>query len=78
MISIMGELELRWIVRMSRPELIRAVLACKHAVPGDLLEDLEHASTERLQLLLLAARLILVARYLRDCNSSGSRRSLFP
>jgi hypothetical protein len=65
MVSVLGELELRWIERLTRPELLNAVWALRDSVPSDLVAGLEEVATEQLQLLLLAARLIHVLRRLR-------------
>jgi hypothetical protein len=62
MTSIVSELELGCIDRMPRQQLIDCVRARGDELPADLLERLEEQSTERLQLLLLAGRLIQVLR----------------
>jgi hypothetical protein len=64
MISILSELELMSIDRMSRPQLVQAIRARADDLPCDLLERLEERSMDRLQLLLLAGRLIQVLRHL--------------
>jgi hypothetical protein len=64
MVSIVSELELMSIDRLSRPQLIDAVRARSGELPADLLDQLEDRSTDRLQLLLLAGRLIQVLRHL--------------
>ena len=64
MASILTELELCEIDRMTRQELIAAVRARGDDLPADLLQQLEEQPTHRLQLLLLAGRLIRVLRQL--------------
>ena len=65
MISILSELELCSIERMTRQELLDAVRARGDDLPADLLGQLEGQPTHCLQLLLLAGRLIRVLRQLR-------------
>jgi hypothetical protein len=72
MISILSELELRSIDRMTRQELIEAVWARAGDLPVDLLEQSEEPVTDRLQLLLLAGRLIRVLRLLRKETAATS------
>jgi hypothetical protein len=67
MVSIVSELELCCIDRMPRHQLIEAVRARSDDLPADLLDRPEGQSTERLQLLLLAGRLIQVLRRLPSC-----------
>ena len=62
MVSTPLSIELRHIDRMTRQELIEAVSTKRHCLRPDLLDGLEEGSTERLQLLLLVARLIQVLR----------------
>ena len=62
MVSTPLTLELRHIDRMTRQELIEAVSSKRHCLRTDLVGCLEEESTERLQLLLLVARLIQVLR----------------
>ena len=64
MVTILSELELLSIDRMTGPQLIAAIRARAGDLPDDLLERLEERSTDRLQLLLLAGRLIQVLRHL--------------
>jgi hypothetical protein len=66
MVSIVSELELCCIDRMPLEQLIAAVRARAEDLPADLLERLEMQTTERLQLLLLAGRLVHVLRRLPD------------
>jgi hypothetical protein len=66
MVSILSELELLSIDRMTRPQLIDAIRARAGDLPADLLERLEERTTDRLQLLLLAGRLIQVLRRLES------------
>jgi hypothetical protein len=66
MVSIVSELELCCIDRMSRQQLVQAVRARAGELPPDLLDGLEELSIDRLRLLLLAGRLIQV---LRRCPS---------
>jgi hypothetical protein len=61
-ISTFYDLELRQVELLSRPELIRAIREKRHCLEADLLEHLEEKSTDHLQLLLLAARLVHVLR----------------
>jgi hypothetical protein len=68
MVSSLGELELQCIDELTRPELLAAIRASQAHLPVDLLERLEEQSTHRLQLLLLAARLIHVLRQVKSCN----------
>jgi hypothetical protein len=79
MISILSELELCSIDRMTRQELVEAVRARAGDLPVDLLAQLEQQPTDRLQLLLLAGRLIRVLRLLRTATmcpcSRGEVRS---
>jgi hypothetical protein len=80
MISILSELELCSIDCMTWQELIEAVRARARDLPVDLLEQLEEQPTDRLQLLLLAGRLIRVLRLLRKetaaTSSPRSRRAV--
>jgi hypothetical protein len=62
MIPTMFELELRDIDRLPRQELIKAIREKRNCLRADLLEGLEEQSTQWLQLLLLAARLLHVLR----------------
>jgi hypothetical protein len=65
MISTLSELELSYIDRLGREELLRALRARPADLPADLVERLEEQTTDHLQLLLLAARLIRVLRHVR-------------
>jgi hypothetical protein len=65
MVSILSELELCSIERMTRQDLVEAVRARKDELPVDLVEKLEEQPTHRLQLLLLTGRLIRVLRHSR-------------
>jgi len=65
MTSIVSQLELCCIDRLTRPELVEAIWARAGDLPPDLLGRLEEQSTDQLQLLLLAGRLINVLRQLR-------------
>jgi hypothetical protein len=65
MLTILAELELCCIDHLTRDDLMRAVRARAADLPADLLERLEEQPTERLQLLLLAGRLIQTLRCLR-------------
>jgi hypothetical protein len=71
MVSILSELELCSIDRMSRQELIQAIRARANDLPVDLLGQLEEQSVSQLQLLLLAGRLIYVLRHLRKEPSTA-------
>ena len=65
MVSILSELELCAIDRMTRQELVDAVRQRACDLPIDLLGQLEERPTHHLQLLLLACRLIRVLRQVR-------------
>jgi hypothetical protein len=60
--SALYDLELRHIELLSRAELIRVIREKRDCLQADLLEHLEEKSTDHLQLLLLAARLIYALR----------------
>jgi hypothetical protein len=66
MVSIVSELELCAIERMTRQELVEAIRARANFLPSDLLGQLEEQPLQGLQLLLLTGRLIQVLRHLRD------------
>jgi hypothetical protein len=66
MLTNLTELELSCIDRLNREELLNAVRARAGDLPGDLLVDLDELPTDRLQLVLLAGRLIQVLRHLRS------------
>jgi hypothetical protein len=70
MISILSEVELCSIERMARQELIQAIRARMNDLPVDLLGQLEDQSTDHLQLLLLAGRLIQVLRRRRHLGGT--------
>ena len=63
MVSIVSELELCSMERMSRFELVEAIRGRASHLPVDLLGQLEEQPMPRLQLLLLAGRLIQVLRH---------------
>jgi hypothetical protein len=65
MVSILSQLELCSIDRMTRQELVDAVRARADDIPVDLVGKLEEQPLHRLQLLLLVGRLIRVLRHLR-------------
>jgi hypothetical protein len=65
MVSILSELELCAIDRMTRQQLVEAVRERAGELPIDLLGHLEERPTQHLQLLLLTGRLIRVLRHLR-------------
>ena len=65
MVSIVSELELCSMERMSRPELVEAIQARANGLPVELLWQLEEQSIHYLQLLLLAGRLIRVLQHAR-------------
>jgi hypothetical protein len=73
MISILSELELCSIDRMSRQELVDALREYAAHLPVDLWGQLEDQPTHRLQLLLLAGRLIRLLR--KDTASTFSPHS---
>jgi len=52
---------------MTRPQLIQAIQARAADLPVDLRDRLEEQPTHRLQLTLLAGRLIQVLRHNCDC-----------
>jgi hypothetical protein len=66
MVTILGQVELAFIDGMTRPQLIEAIQARAADLPVDLLDRLEEQPSHRLQLTLLAGRLIHVLRRLRD------------
>jgi hypothetical protein len=66
MVASLFELELQHIDHMSRKGLIEAVRFYRTCLAPDLLEGLEEKSTDHLQLLVLAGRLIHVLRQRRD------------
>lgn len=70
MVSVLSELELCSIDRMTRQELVEAVRARTDDLPVDLLGQLEEQPTHRLQLLLLAGRLIRVLRHSQKDNAA--------
>ena len=65
MVLMLSQLELCSIDRMTPPELIDAVRTPTHALPLDLLGQLDEQSHSSLQLVLLAGRLIRVLRHQR-------------
>ena len=71
MVSILSELELCAIERMTPQELIQAVRDRAKDLPVDLLGQLEEQSTHYLQMLLLAGRLIRVLRHLQSRSELG-------
>lgn len=80
MVSIVSELELSCIDGLSREKLIAEVRARAADLPADLLGQLDEQPTDRLQLLLLAGRLIQVLRHLRSrrCGEAAPTRSARP
>jgi hypothetical protein len=62
MIFALGVLEMLTIDRMGRRELLDAVGRRRDCLPHDLQDDLDAQPTERLRLLLLAARSIFALR----------------
>jgi hypothetical protein len=75
MVSILGELEMQAIDGMSRSQLLEAIGPRRHCLPPDLRNGLDSQPTERLGLMLLAARLINVLRLLhaQDLTAGASR-----
>jgi hypothetical protein len=67
MIAILSKIELDYIDCMTRPQLIQAIQARAADLPVDLRDRLEEQPTHRLQLTLLAGRLIQVLRHNCDC-----------
>ena len=68
MVANLFELELQHIEHMSRQGLIEAARFYRTRLAPDLLEGLEEKSTEHLQLLVLAGRLIYVLRRHRQLD----------
>jgi hypothetical protein len=66
MASILSKLELGYIERLTRQELFREIRDHAADLPADLRESLEHQSLNRLQLVLLVARLVHSLRYLQS------------
>jgi hypothetical protein len=64
MVSVLAKVEMFCIERLTDQELIQAVRARAEDLPVDLMVRLEEQSIERLQLMLLAGRLIHVLRRL--------------
>ncbi len=62
MVGIVSELELTCIDGLSRQELIQSIRDRASDLPPDLLRRLEDQTTDRLQLLLLAGRVLQVLR----------------
>jgi hypothetical protein len=62
MASASFALELKHIDGMTRDDLVAAIRSKRDCLRADLMERLEGQSTDHLQLLLLAARLIQVLR----------------
>ena len=65
MASILSKLELGYIERLTRQELVREIHEHVADLPADLREGLEHQSLNRLQIVLLVARLVHSLRYLQ-------------
>jgi hypothetical protein len=68
MIANLFELELQYIDHLSRERLIETVRFYQACLAPDLLEGLEEKSTDHLQLLVLAGRLIHVLRQQCDLD----------
>ena len=68
MASILSKLDLGYIERLTRQELVGDIRDHAADLPADLREGLENHSLSRLQLILLVARLVHNLRYL---ESSG-------
>jgi hypothetical protein len=66
MVAILTKVELAYIDRMTKPQLIQAIQARAADLPVDLLDRLDEQSIQRLQLMLLAGRLIQVLRHVPD------------
>ena len=75
MASASFAVELKHIDRMTRDELLAAIRSKQDCLREDLLESLEGQSTDHLQLLLLAARLIQVLRQAPDSCRCDKRSS---
>jgi hypothetical protein len=71
MIATLGQLEMHCIDRLCRQELIDAIRARGDCLPEDLRQGLENQPTDRLRLLLLAARLVHVLRQAPCCRCGG-------
>ena len=63
--TVLFELEMRYMDSMTRPQLVESVRASSDCLPTDLQEGVAEHSTERLRLLLFAARLIHALRLTR-------------
>jgi len=63
--SLLLNLEMTYLDRMSRQQLIEALGERSDSLPLDLRQELEEQPTNRLRLLLFAGRLIHVLRQLR-------------
>ncbi len=66
MASMLSKLELGYIERLTRQELVRDVRDHAADLPADLREGLEEQSLNRLQLVLLVARLVHSLRHLQS------------
>jgi hypothetical protein len=74
MVLTLAKLELHDIERLSRLQLIDAVLLSRDHIPDDLIARAEQLSIDHLRLLLLAARLICVLRHLQTPAEARSCR----
>jgi hypothetical protein len=71
MISALTELELRLLDRMDREQLIAALGRARHWLLVEISDEwLSEQSTERLRILLLAAKLLRVLRQRETMNGS--------
>jgi hypothetical protein len=68
----LGEIEMRGIGRLSRQGLLDALSPRLGCLPPDLAERLEDQPTDRLRLLLLAARLLYTLRQLQARDGAGT------
>ena len=67
------ELEMRCLGAMTREQLLKALPRLVDCLPVDLRERVEEQETERLRLLLCAARLIHALRQLQKPQGAGEK-----
>ena len=67
------ELEMKCLDELSRRQLVEAVLERSDCLPAELREQVEEQETDRLRLLLFAARLIHALRQLRPGREKTSQ-----
>jgi hypothetical protein len=71
-VSLM-ELEMHYLAAMTREQLVAALRPLVDCLPVDLRERVEEQETERLRLLLCAARLIHTLRQLQKPQGPGEK-----